>query len=89
MSFFPLIIIFLIFYFLIFRPQQKKQKELEKMVKDLQKNDQVVTTSGIHGTVVMLKDDTVVLRVDDGVRIEFSRDAVALKKTNTMQNQNK
>ncbi len=79
-SFIPLIIVFGIFYFLVIRPQQKKQKEQEAMVKALAKNDEVITTAGIHGTVVIVKDTTVVVRVDDGVRIEFDKDAIVTKK---------
>ena len=82
-SFVPFILVFLIFYVLVIRPQQKKQKETEEMVKNLAKNDEVITTAGIHGTVVIVKDKTVVLRVDDGVRIEFDKDAIVTKKTNT------
>lgn len=76
-QFLPLIIIFGIFYFLIIRPQQKKQKELQQMVANLQKHDEVVTNSGIHGVVVIIKDNTVVLRVDDSTRIEFDKDVIA------------
>lgn len=79
-SFLPLIIIFCIFYFLVIRPQQKKQKETAEMIKKLEKNDEVITTAGIHGTVTIVKDTTVVVRVDDGVRIEFDKDAIVTKK---------
>jgi preprotein translocase subunit YajC len=66
----------LIFYFLIFVPQKKKQKELKAMLDNLKKNDEVVTSSGIHGTVVIVKEKTVVVRVDDNCRIEFDKEAV-------------
>ena len=67
----------LIFYFLILRPQRQQQKKLKEMMDNLKKNDEVVTASGIHGTVVIVKDKTVVLRVDEGCRIEFDREAIA------------
>lgn len=75
-SLMPLILMFVIFYFLLIRPQHKKQKEHEKMVSELKKNDEVITTGGIHGTVVNVKDKTFILRVDDNVRIEVSKSAI-------------
>ena len=75
----------LIFYFLILRPQQKKQKELKIMIDNLKKNDEVVTASGIHGTVVIVKEKTVVIRVDDNCRIEFDKEVVANVKSNTVK----
>ncbi len=70
--------IFLIFWFLVIRPGNKERKERENAVKNLKKNDKVVTNAGIHGTVVGLDDDTVTLRVDDknNVRMKFSRAAI-------------
>ena len=79
-SMFPLILIFIVFYFLLIRPQQRKQKEHEEMVKKLEKNDEIVTTGGIHGTIVNVKDTTVVLRVDDNVKIEIEKGCVGYLK---------
>ncbi len=79
-SMFPLILIFIVFYFLLIRPQQRKQKEHEEMVKKLEKNDEIVTTGGIHGTIVNVKDTTVVLRVDDNVKIEIEKSCVGYLK---------
>ena len=76
MQFLPLILIFVIFYFLLIKPQQKKAKEHANMVANLQKNDEVVTTGGIHGTIVNVKDKTVVLRVDENTRIEIEKNCV-------------
>jgi len=73
----PLALIFLIFYFILIRPQQKQQKEFAKMVSGLKKNDQIVTMGGIHGTIVNVKDKTIVLRVDDNTRIEVDKTAVS------------
>jgi len=73
----PMILIFAIFYMLVFRPQKKEQKQKQKMRDSLTKNDQVVTVGGIHGTVVLVKERTVVLRVDDNVKIEFDKEAIA------------
>ena len=73
----PYLLIFLIFYFLVIQPQRKKQKETQSMIANIKKNDQVVTNSGIHGTVAMVKEKTVVVRVDENVRIEFDKEAIA------------
>ena len=77
--------IFLIFYFLVIAPQRKKDKELKAMVNNLKKNDEVVTASGIHGIVVIVKDKTVVLRVDDNCRIEFDREAIVSVKSEAVK----
>ena len=69
--------IVLIFYFLIIRPQRQQQKKIKQMLDNLKKNDEVITTSGIHGTVVIVKEKTVVLRVDENCRIEFDRESIA------------
>ncbi|MDD5746322.1 MAG: preprotein translocase subunit YajC [Candidatus Omnitrophica bacterium] len=75
---FPMyLIIFVVFYFFLIRPQQKQQKEKQDMIGQLKKNDEVVTAGGIHGTVVNIKDKTVVLKVDDNVKIELDKSAVA------------
>ncbi|MCK5179686.1 MAG: preprotein translocase subunit YajC [Candidatus Omnitrophica bacterium] len=74
--FMPMILIFAIFYMLVFRPQKKEQKEKLKMRETLKKNDQVVTVGGIHGTVALTKEKTVMLRVDDNVKIEFDKEAI-------------
>jgi len=77
MSLMPLVLMFAIFYFLLIRPQQKKQKNHAKMISELKKNDEVITSGGMHGTIVNVKDKTYVLRVDDNVKIEISKSAIA------------
>jgi len=85
LNFLPLILIFFIFYFLIIRPQKSKEKEHQKMIENLKKNDEVVTTGGIHGTIVNLKDKTIVLRVDDNVKLEIEKNCISyLKKINSI-----
>lgn len=74
---FPLALIFLIFYFILIRPQQKEQKAFKQMLANLKKNDQIVTMGGIHATIVNVKDKTFVVRVDDNARIEIDKSAVA------------
>lgn len=75
----PLVLIFIVFYFFMIRPQQKKQKEREKTLDSLQKGDKVVTIGGIHGTVVTLDQTkkTVLVQVSDNTKILFDRSAIA------------
>lgn len=75
--FIPLIGIFIIFYFFIIRPQNKKQKETQKMIDALKKGDKVITIGGIHGVVSSTKEKTVIIKVDDNAKIEFNRSAIA------------
>lgn len=76
MQFVPLIFIFVIFYFLLIRPQQKRQKEHQALVSALKTGDNVVTNAGIHGVITNVKDKTVVVRIADNVKVEFDRSAI-------------
>jgi len=76
-QFFPLALIFIVFYFLLIRPQKQKEKEHQKMLARIDKNDEVVTLSGIHGTVVNVKEKTLILRIDDNVKIEIEKYSIA------------
>ncbi len=76
-SFLPLILIFVVFYFLLIQPQQKQKKQHEQMIKNLGKNDEVVTSGGIHGTILNVKETTVVLRVDDNAKLEVEKYSIA------------
>ncbi|MFA5287404.1 MAG: preprotein translocase subunit YajC [Candidatus Omnitrophota bacterium] len=80
MSFAPLVLIFVIFYFMLIRPQKKKEQEHQKMLGNLAKNDEVVTSSGIHGTVINVKDKSVILRIDENVKIEMEKHCIAYIK---------
>ena len=73
----PFIAIIAIFYLFLIRPQNKKQKETEKMLAALKKGDKVVTIGGIHGVVSSVKEKTVVVKVDDNCKMEFSRSAIS------------
>lgn len=79
-GFVPIAIIFVIFYMLLIRPQQKQQKQHQQMLAQLKKNDEVVTTGGIYGTIVNVEDQTVTLRVDDNTRIKLQKSAIACLK---------
>jgi preprotein translocase subunit YajC len=69
-------LIFVIFYFFIIRPQNKKQKEAKAMVAAMKKGDRVVTIGGAHGVISSVKEATVIVKVDDTTKIEFSKSAI-------------
>ena len=73
----PLALMFLVFYFLLIRPQQKRAKEHKALLKNLKKDDQVVTASGIYGTVSGITDTVVTLEVANNVRIKVDRHQIA------------
>lgn len=70
-------LIILIFWFLIIRPQRKKDKEAKQMLESLKKGDKIVSIGGIHGTVTIVKDNSVIVKVDDNTRIEFNKSAIS------------
>jgi len=70
-------LIFVIFYFLLIRPQQKKQKQHQNMLESVKKGDRVVTSGGVYGTVVGVKDNVVVLRIAEDVKVEFIKSAIS------------
>ena len=72
-----MVVIFAIMWLFMIRPQQKKQKETQKMLDALKKGDKVITIGGIHGTVASAKENVVVVKVDDNTKIEFNRTAIA------------
>lgn len=72
----PMILVFAIFYFLIIRPQQKREKERRDMLSNLQAGDEVITVGGIFGKILNLKEDVVTLEVGDKVKIKVTRSAV-------------
>ena len=75
-SFVPIILIFVIMYFLLFRPQMKRQKEQQRLVSALKTGDRVVTGSGIHGLISNVKERTVILKIADNVKIEIEKSAI-------------
>jgi len=77
MQLLPFAFIFIIFYFLLIRPQQKRQKEHQRLLSDLKTGDKVITTSGIHGLIANVKDTTFVVKIADNVKIEVDKNAIA------------
>jgi preprotein translocase subunit YajC len=73
----PIVLIFVIFYFLLIRPQQKKQKTHQKMLEAIQKGDRVLTSGGVYGTVVGVKENVVVLKIAENVKVEFAKSAIS------------
>jgi preprotein translocase subunit YajC len=83
-SFFPLILIFVIFYFLLIRPQSKKAKEHKQMLDNLKKGDKVITSGGIFGVIEDLDENTMTLQIGVkgvDVRIKVDRNSISLKRT--------
>ena len=79
-SLMPIVFIFIIFYFLLIRPQKKVQDEHKKMIAALKKNDEVVTSGGIHGTIMNVKEAAVTLKIDDNVKIDVEKSCIARVK---------
>jgi preprotein translocase subunit YajC len=76
-QFLPIILIFVIFYFLLIRPQQKRQREHQNMLDRISKGDRVVTSGGLYGTVVGVKDNVVVLKIAEDVKVEMTKASVS------------
>jgi len=76
-SFVPFILIFVIFYFLLIRPQKQKQKKLKQQVDAMRTGDKVITAGGIHGLVTNVKKESVTVKVDNNTRIEFEKGSIA------------
>jgi preprotein translocase subunit YajC len=77
----PLILIFVVFYFLLIMPQQKKAKQHKQMLESIDKGDEVITSGGIHGKVVGIADQVLILDIGEKVKIKVSRDFIAMKKS--------
>jgi preprotein translocase subunit YajC len=76
-TFLPIVLMFVIMYFLLIRPQRNRQKELEKLVSAVKVGDHVVLNGGEHGIITSVKDKTIMLKVADNVKIEYERSAIA------------
>jgi preprotein translocase subunit YajC len=72
----PFLLIIVIFYFLILRPQQKRQKDRVKLLESIKKGDKVITAGGLHGTVEGLEDKTLLVKVADNVKLKLERSAI-------------
>lgn len=77
MSLAPLVLIFVVFYFLLIRPQQRKMKEHKTMLQAVKRGDKILTTGGVFGQVALVADDHLLVDVADGVQLRLSRDSVS------------
>ncbi len=74
----PFVLIFIVFYFLLIRPQQTRQKKWQTMLSSLKAGDRITTTGGIRGTILSIKDDVIQIRVaPDNIRLEVAKGAIA------------
>ncbi|MDA8403944.1 MAG: preprotein translocase subunit YajC [Desulfobacteraceae bacterium] len=76
-AFIPIILMFVIFYFLLIRPQQQKAKAHQEMISNLKKGDKVITSGGIHGVITGIDESTVTLEIAEKVRIKVTRSSLA------------
>ncbi|MEJ7558377.1 MAG: preprotein translocase subunit YajC [Pedobacter sp.] len=77
----PMVLIMIVFYFFMIRPQVKKAKDHKKLVADLKKGDKIVTTAGIHGRIVDMNELTFLIEVESGTKIRFDKSAISLDAT--------
>jgi preprotein translocase subunit YajC len=80
MSIAPLVVLFVIFYFLLIRPQQKKSKAHKEMLTQVAQGDNIITTGGIHARVTAVSDETLTIEVSNNVRVKISKTAVSVRK---------
>lgn len=83
-GFLPMLLIIVVFYFFMIRPQMKKAKDHKKYVEELKKGDRVITTSGIHGKIVDLNDTTFLIEVEGGTKIRFEKSAISLESSKAL-----
>jgi len=76
----PFIAVFVVFYFLLWRPQQQQQKERKEMLAGLHKGDRIITLGGIHGVITDIKDDVLTVRIGDKVEVRLDRNGVGQVK---------
>ena len=79
MSFLPLILIAIVFYFFMIRPQTKRMKDQKNFITNLKKGDKIVTVGGIHGKIAEVNDDTFLMEVENGVKMKIDKVSVSLE----------
>ncbi|HVW14230.1 MAG TPA: preprotein translocase subunit YajC [Mucilaginibacter sp.] len=82
--FLPMVLIIVVFYFFMIRPQVKKQKDQKKYVEELKKGDRVVTTAGIHGRIADMNDTTFLVETEGGGKIRFEKSAISLESSKAL-----
>ena len=86
MQFLPMILIIVVFYFFMIRPQMKKAKDHKKFVEELKKGDKVVTSAGIHGKIADMNETTFLIEVEGGTKIRFDKSAISLDASKALNN---
>ena len=76
----PLVLIFAVFYFLMIRPQRKRQKEHQQLIEELKRGDRVITAGGIYGVIENVSEDSIVIKVESGVTLRVTKGSVTLKR---------
>jgi len=74
----PFLLIIVVFYFLILRPQQKRQKERQRLLESVKKGDKIITTGGIHGSVEGVEDKSVLIKIDDNVKVKLEKSGIGV-----------
>lgn len=85
MNFLPMILIVVVFYFFMIRPQMKKAKDHKKFVAELKKGDKIITTAGIHGKIADMNETTFLIETEGGGKIRFDKSAVSLDSSKTLK----
>jgi preprotein translocase subunit YajC len=83
-GFLPMLLIIVVFYFFMIRPQMKKAKDHKKYVEEIKKGDKVITTSGIHGRILDLNEATFLIEVEGGTKIRFEKSAISLEASKAL-----
>jgi len=81
----PLVLIFVIFYFLLIRPQQKKAKEVRKMLDELKKGDKVITAGGLYGVIENVETNTVIVKIAENVKVKVNRNSISTVRSSADQ----
>lgn len=79
MGLLPMVLVFIVFYFMVIMPHKKQQKEHKQMLNDLKQHDKVITSGGMHGVIVNVVDDIVTLKIDDNTKIKIDKAAINSK----------
>ena len=76
----PILLIFVVIYLLFFLPQQRQQRKHRELIENLRKGDKIVTSGGIHGTIVQMRDRTVIIRIDEKAQLEIEKTSIIARK---------
>lgn len=83
-NFLPMLLIIVVFYFFMIRPQMKKAKDHKKYIEEIKKGDRIITSSGIHGKIIEMNDTTFLIEVESGTKIRFEKSAISLDSSKAL-----